>query len=444
MANVPVIINRDVSVFFGNTVRASRQLQTPRITDINGGNDPLLMANNVVTMNDDASEPGHDGGICVARYQPINDTGAGDVVADTPPADTGTSQTHSGLNNSQIKLDAANSAVDDFYNKWFIKITSGLHIDQVREVLDYEGATRVATMTSPWTPIVITGTVSTSATSTTVTGLGTLFTTELAVGDTIIIGNETKEIFSITNDVTLDAVTPYNSTNINISCTLPHPSGGVTFDLYNRRFTCLFWDESAKKWQLVFSVCEADDTITIIEFADLCMGALELTDLKVSGVLQVDTIEPCTPLGPITFTENIHAPGISFDSGANVLDTYLNWAPQTVTSLLPFLNTVTADAGTFCEQIGDKVTLKVNIFFAHSVVLPFEFSGLFLVTGAPPAAVGGICSNATLVSELPFPLTSRSAMISMIPGTSIIFLRVVGGSLPIATHRILGELIYRT
>ena len=442
MSNLPILINRDVSVFFGNTVRASRQLQTPRITDIDGGNNPLLMANNVVTMNDFAQEAGHDGGICVERFQTSNNTGIGDVVNDVPAAETGTSQSHSGLTNNQIALDVASSPADDFYNNWFIKITSGLHTGQVRQIIDYVGATKVATMGSPWTPIVISGTVSTSATSTTVTGVGTFFTTELAVGDTIVIANETKEIASITNDVTLDTITPYNSTNINITATLVNPSGGVTFDLYNRRFTCLFWDESAKKWQLAFSVDEAGNTITIIDYADLCIGALEVTDLKVSGTLQVDTIEPCTPLGPITFTENIHAPGISFDSGTNVLSTYTDWAPASVVSLIPPLNTVTDDSNTIFEQIGNKVTLRLNMFFDHLIMIPFEFSGLFLVIGAPPAAGAGISSNATLVSTLPPPLTSTSAMISMVPGTSILFLRVVGGGLAVASHRILAELIY--
>lgn len=435
-------INREVSVFFGNFIRASRQLQTPRITDINGGNDPLLVANNVATFNDQANEAGHDGGICVERFQTLNDTGTGDVVNDVPPADSGTSQSHSGLSNKQIALDPANSAVNDFYNNWFIKITSGLHFNQVRQIIDYVGATRVAT-TALWTPVVITGTVSTTATSTTVTGLGTLFTIELSVGDTIIIGNEIKEIFSITNNVTLDTVTTYGNTNINVSCTLPHPSGGVTFNLYNRRFTCLFWDESAKKWQLVFSVDEATETITILEYADLCIGNLTLIDLMISGTLFVDTIFPFTPLGPITFSENIYVPGISFDGGTNVLNTYTDWAPQTITSLFPFLNVVTSDVGTVCEQIGNKVTLKINMLISHLVVLAGELSGIFLIGGAPPAVVGETSANAVLISEMPAPLTSRAAQISMSPGTSIMVLRVAGGALPIATHRIFGEVIYR-
>jgi len=418
MSNIPVIINRDTSVFYGNTVRASRQLQTPRITDIDGGNNPLLMANNVITTNDFAQEAGHDGGVCVERYQTSNDVGTGDVVNDVPPAETGTSQSHSGLSNNQITLDVGSSVANDFYNNWFIRVTSGLHLDQVRQVIDYVGATKVASVGSPWTPIVITGTVSTSATSTTVTGVGTLFTTELAVGDTIVIGNETKEIVGITNNVTLDAVTPYNSTNINISATLINPSGGVTFDLFNRRSTCLFWDESAKKWQLAFSVDEAGSTITIIDYADLCVGSVEVTS-------------------------DLLTPGISFDGGVNVLSTYIDWTAVTVLSSMPALNTVTDDSNTVFEQVGNKVTLKLNLFFDQLVLLPAEFAGSFIITGAPPASANGVSANATLVSQGPAPYTSVSAMISMVPGTSVLELRVVGGGLPVASHRIFGELVYQ-
>ena len=419
MSNIPVIINRDTSVFYGNTVRASRQLQTPRITDIDGGNNPLLMANNVITTNDFAQEAGHDGGVCVERYQTSNDAGTGDVVNDVPPAETGTSQSHSGLSKNQIALDAGTSSVaNDFYNSWFIRITSGLHLDQVRQVIDYVGATKVASVGSPWTPIVITGTVSTSATSTTVTGVGTLFTTELAVGDTIVIGNETKEIAGITNNVTLDTVTPYNSTNINISATLINPSGGVTFDLFNRRSTCLFWDESAKKWQLAFSVDKAGSTITIIDYADLCVGSVEVTS-------------------------DLLTPGISFDGGVNVLSTYIDWTAVTVSSLIPALNTVTDDSNSVFEQVGNKVTLRLNLFFDQLILLGGELFGIFNISGAPPASSTGVSANTTLISQAPPPFSSVSGMVSMIPGTNFMLLRAVGGSLPVASHRIFGELIYQ-
>jgi len=165
-------------------------------------------------------------------------------------------------------------------------------------------------------------------------------------------------------------------------------------------------------------------------------------DLKVNGTLQVDLIEACTLPGPVTINDTVETTGISFDTGTNVLSTYVDWSPVTIGGL--FLNTVTSDAGSLFEQVGDKVTLNINIEFTHNLLLAIEFSGLFVVMGAPPA-VGfpEIHSGTMLVSELPFPLTSRTCMLSMIPGTSVLFFRVEGGSLPAAvTHRILGKVIY--
>lgn len=49
----------------------------------------------------------------------------------------------------------------------------------------------------------LTGTVSNSANGNTITGVGTLFTTELSVGDKIIIGNERKTITTITSNTSL-------------------------------------------------------------------------------------------------------------------------------------------------------------------------------------------------------------------------------------------------
>jgi len=51
----------------------------------------------------------------------------------------------------------------------------------------------------------LTGTISASQNSTTVTGTGTLFTTELSPGDTIIIGDLELEVDTITNDTSFEA-----------------------------------------------------------------------------------------------------------------------------------------------------------------------------------------------------------------------------------------------
>jgi hypothetical protein len=55
------------------------------------------------------------------------------------------------MSNIQVTLHAGASVVDDFYNNWWIKITSGLNEDQVRHIIDYDGTTQVATLESEWT-----------------------------------------------------------------------------------------------------------------------------------------------------------------------------------------------------------------------------------------------------------------------------------------------------
>lgn len=285
---------RQNNVFFGNYVKASRQLQTNLITDYDGTGAPLNLKNNIATTNFGVDTAGRDGGMCVRRFQNPNDVGAGDVVSDTPQ-ETGTNQSNTGLTTAQLALDAGASVTDDFYINWYIRITSGLHLDQVRKISDYVGATKVINITSNWTPIDITGTVSTTATSTTVAGVGTAFTTELAVGDSINIAGEILEIASITNDTTLDAVSPYENTNSGVTCALLNPAGGLsTYDLFNHVYTCVFWDESAKSWVLSFTPDPATgDTLTITDFADLTAGTITSNGGTVGDVI-----------GPASSTDN--------------------------------------------------------------------------------------------------------------------------------------------
>lgn len=51
---------------------------------------------------------------------------------------------------SAVTLDAAASAVDDFYNEAAVLITGGTGVGQVRVIADYVGATKVATVTRAW------------------------------------------------------------------------------------------------------------------------------------------------------------------------------------------------------------------------------------------------------------------------------------------------------
>lgn len=83
-----------------------------------------------------------DAGVALKRYQPANDTALGDVVSDTPEY-TGTAQ--SGTSTS-ITLSNTDTALDDFYNGWWVKIISGTGTGQVRRIRSYNAITKVATI----------------------------------------------------------------------------------------------------------------------------------------------------------------------------------------------------------------------------------------------------------------------------------------------------------
>lgn len=85
-----------------------------------------------------------DGGYLIRRYQTPNDTGIGVVVSEMVK-ETGSFQVGSSTPDTLI-LDASASIVDDFYTGWWIKITSGAGLNQVRRIKTYTGATRTATI----------------------------------------------------------------------------------------------------------------------------------------------------------------------------------------------------------------------------------------------------------------------------------------------------------
>ena len=119
-----------------------------------------LVVENTVMMNDNLPIVGYnnenttqsrDIGILYKRYQQANDSSLGDIVSDTPQyIDTIPSQsTISSLN--QLKLSNSASSVDNYYSGWWIKITSGTNINQVRKITNYNGAQRIATLDTAFT-----------------------------------------------------------------------------------------------------------------------------------------------------------------------------------------------------------------------------------------------------------------------------------------------------
>ena len=111
--------------------------------DLNVKGVTTTIQSNVVTVDDNimvvnnAPSGTSDGGLAIKRYQSANNTGAGDVVQDTPD-ETGIAQ---GGNATSIILAATSNPDPGYYNGWWIKITSGTGMNQVRRIKNYLGAT---------------------------------------------------------------------------------------------------------------------------------------------------------------------------------------------------------------------------------------------------------------------------------------------------------------
>jgi hypothetical protein len=101
----------------------------------------VSIADNILELN---SAPGglSDGGVAIKRYQYANDGGLGAVVQDTADV-TGTAQAGAA---GQITLSAGDTAPDNFYNGYWIQITSGTGALQVRRIKTYTSLTKVATI----------------------------------------------------------------------------------------------------------------------------------------------------------------------------------------------------------------------------------------------------------------------------------------------------------
>lgn len=101
----------------------------------------------------DNTTSSRDVGLLFQRYQTENDSGLGDIV------DTNASPIFidSIPNQSlivvldQIKFSTLANATDDYYIGWWIKVSSGSNINQVRKIISYNGTQRVATLNSPFT-----------------------------------------------------------------------------------------------------------------------------------------------------------------------------------------------------------------------------------------------------------------------------------------------------
>jgi hypothetical protein len=105
------------------------------------------VGDNVLVVNSGPQGLGLDAGVYICRYQVDNDAGTGPVTDDTPAFCANIAAT-TGIGGSTANLGATASGSDDSYNDWWIKITNGEGTDEIRKIVDYDGTTKVATLSN--------------------------------------------------------------------------------------------------------------------------------------------------------------------------------------------------------------------------------------------------------------------------------------------------------
>jgi hypothetical protein len=194
---------------------------TNSVTTINGDffvkgttthiNSIALTVDDNITLLNNAPSGSSDAGLAIKRFQPANNTGSGDVVLDIPEESGGVSN---GSNStSTVHLSPGSSSVDNFYNNYWIRITSGTGALQVRKIKSYNGSTKVAT-------IYITGE-----------------------------NNNVTPIEGLNFSVILDTTSQYN--------------------LYNCQYVMTIWDETANEFAFICSSTNPTDKVSINHYTNL-------------------------------------------------------------------------------------------------------------------------------------------------------------------------------
>jgi len=108
--------------------------------DVTGGitsTEPIVVNTPFINVNSAASIAGNDAGLAVDRYS--------DDITSGTAAETGTVG-GTGNTTTTIHINSAASSVNDFYNGYYISITSGPASGDKRKILDYVGASKLATV----------------------------------------------------------------------------------------------------------------------------------------------------------------------------------------------------------------------------------------------------------------------------------------------------------
>jgi len=147
MSDGPTIFHGDVSIVANNNdtvLYGLGRLNVEYDTIIGGilsqlNSTNFVIRDNLPVVNFGSTTNGRDIGIMGSRT--LSDV-LNDAATESGTASSGTVGT--------ITLDAGSSTVDDAYNGYILAITSGTGIGQTRDIVDYVGSTKIATVSSNW------------------------------------------------------------------------------------------------------------------------------------------------------------------------------------------------------------------------------------------------------------------------------------------------------
>lgn len=128
---------------FSNNVTINGNLTVSGVQTILGGS---VTGDNILTVNAGASGSA-DGGFVVERFQTENDVANGDIIQDAAKI----SGTLSAGSANGGTFPGSFSSTNDFYNGWVLRITNNSPagvLDQIRFITDYDGGTRIFTVSS--------------------------------------------------------------------------------------------------------------------------------------------------------------------------------------------------------------------------------------------------------------------------------------------------------
>jgi hypothetical protein len=104
----------------------------------------LEITDNAFLLNNGPSGTNFDSGFMVKRYQDDNDSGLGDIVNST----VGETHIITTATTNTITLPIGASGTNNFYNNWWIKMTNNNAANRVRQIISYNGTSKIATLSS--------------------------------------------------------------------------------------------------------------------------------------------------------------------------------------------------------------------------------------------------------------------------------------------------------